>query len=74
MIPMGNGVCGKWAVCRKGRQFDEKYDFHEYQQPATHLTYVYVSVTRIEFTKLKEDLQFLANTLKTVLTEYWDYF
>lgn len=41
---------------------------------ATHHTYAYVSITRIEFVKLKENLQFLDNTLKTVLTEYWDYF
>ncbi len=34
----------------------------------------YVAITRSEFTKLKEDLQFLDNALKTVLSEYQDYF
>lgn len=34
----------------------------------------YVSITRSEFAKLQEDLRFLDNTLKTVLTEYRNYF
>lgn len=34
----------------------------------------YVSITRGEFAKLKEDLQFLENALKTVLSDYRDYF
>ena len=32
------------------------------------------AITRSGFAKLKEDLQFLDNTLKTVLSEYQDYF
>lgn len=34
----------------------------------------FAAITRSEFTKLKEDLQFLDNALKTVLSEYKDYF
>ena len=34
----------------------------------------YAAITRSDFAKLKEDLQFLDNALKTVLAEYRDYF
>ena len=34
----------------------------------------FAAITRSDFAKLKEDLQFLDNALKTVLSEYWDYF
>ena len=34
----------------------------------------FVAITRSNFAKLKEDLQFLDNALKTVLSEYKDYF
>ena len=34
----------------------------------------YAAITRSDFAKLKEDLQFLDNALKTVLLEYRDYF
>lgn len=34
----------------------------------------YAAITRSDFTKLKEDLRFLDNALKTVLSEYKDYF
>ena len=34
----------------------------------------YAAITRSDFAKLKEDLQFLDNTLKTILSEYRDYF
>lgn len=34
----------------------------------------YAAITRSDFAKLKEDLQFLDNALKTVLAEYKDYF
>ena len=34
----------------------------------------YAAITRSDFAKLKEDLQFLDNALKTVLSEYQDYF
>ena len=34
----------------------------------------FVAITRNNFAKLKEDLQFLDNALKTVLSEYQDYF
>ena len=34
----------------------------------------FVAITRNNFAKLKEDLQFLDNALKTVLSEYKDYF
>ena len=34
----------------------------------------FVAITRSGFAKLKEDLQFLDNALKTVLSEYQDYF
>ena len=34
----------------------------------------YAAITRSDFTKLKEDLQFLDNALKTVLSEYQDHF
>lgn len=34
----------------------------------------FAAITRSDFAKLKEDLQFLDNTLKTVLSEYQDYF
>lgn len=34
----------------------------------------FVAITRNDFAKLKEDLQFLDNALKTVLSEYQDYF
>lgn len=34
----------------------------------------YAAITRSDFAKLKEDLQFLDNALKTVLSEYRDYF
>ena len=33
----------------------------------------FVAITRSDFAKLKEDLRFLGNALKTVLVEYWDY-
>ena len=34
----------------------------------------FAAITRSDFAKLKEDLQFLDNALKTVLAEYKDYF
>ena len=34
----------------------------------------FAAITKSDFAKLKEDLQFLDNTLKTVLSEYQDYF
>ena len=34
----------------------------------------YAAITRSDFAKLKEDLQFLNNALKTILSEYRDYF
>ena len=34
----------------------------------------FVAITKSDFAKLKEDLQFLDNALKTVLTAYQDYF
>ena len=34
----------------------------------------YAAITRSDFAKLKEDLQFLDNAMKTVLSEYRDYF
>ena len=34
----------------------------------------YAAITRSDFSKLKADLQFLGNVLKTVLAEYKDYF
>lgn len=34
----------------------------------------YAAITRSDFAKLKEDLQFLDNAMKTVLAEYKDYF
>ena len=34
----------------------------------------FAATTRSDFAKLKEDLQFLDNALKTVLAEYKDYF
>ena len=34
----------------------------------------FAAITRSDFVKLKEDLQFLDNALKTVLLEYQDYF
>ena len=34
----------------------------------------FAAITRSDFTKLKEDLQFLDNAMKTVLAEYRDYF
>ena len=34
----------------------------------------FAAITRSDFAKLKEDLQFLDNALKTVLTAYQDYF
>ena len=34
----------------------------------------YAAITRRDFAKLKEDLQFLDNALKTILSEYRDYF
>ena len=34
----------------------------------------FAAITRNDFAKLKEDLQFLDNALKTVLAEYRDYF
>ena len=34
----------------------------------------YAAITRSDFAKLKEDLRFLDNALKTVLSEYRDYF
>ena len=34
----------------------------------------YAAITRSDFAKLKEDLQFLDNALKTILSEYRDYF
>ena len=33
----------------------------------------FAAITRSDFAKLKEDLQFLDNSLKTVLSEYRDY-
>lgn len=34
----------------------------------------YAAITRSDFAKLKEDLQFLDNALETILSEYRDYF
>ena len=34
----------------------------------------YAAITRSDFAKLKEDLQFLDNAMKTILSEYRDYF
>ena len=34
----------------------------------------FAAITRSDFAKLKEDLQFLDNALKTILSEYRDYF
>ena len=34
----------------------------------------FAAITRSDFAKLKEDLQFLDNAMKTVLDEYKDYF
>lgn len=34
----------------------------------------YAAITRSDFAKLKEDLQFLDNALKTILSEYREYF
>ena len=34
----------------------------------------YAAITRSDFAKLKENLQFLDNALKTILSEYRDYF
>ena len=34
----------------------------------------FVAITRSDFAKLKEDLQFLDNALKTVLAPYQNYF
>lgn len=34
----------------------------------------FATITRSDFAKLKEDLQFLDNAMKTVLSEYRDYF
>ena len=34
----------------------------------------FAAITRSDFVKLKEDLQFLDNAMKTVLAEYKDYF
>ena len=34
----------------------------------------YAAITRSDFAKLKDDLQFLDNALKTILSEYRDYF
>ena len=34
----------------------------------------FVAITKSDFAKLKEDLQFLDDALKTVLTKYQDYF
>ncbi|WP_297716474.1 hypothetical protein [Intestinimonas sp.] len=34
----------------------------------------FIAATKSDFSKLKEDLQFLENALKTVLSEYKDYF
>ena len=34
----------------------------------------YAAITRSDFAKLKEDLQFLDNAMKTVLSEYKNYF
>ena len=34
----------------------------------------FVAITKSDFAKLKEDLQFLDNAMKTVLAEYKDYF
>ena len=34
----------------------------------------FAAITRSDFAKLKEDLQFLDNAMKTVLAEYKDYF
>lgn len=34
----------------------------------------FAAITQSDFAKLKEDLQFLDNALKTVLTAYQDYF
>ena len=75
---------------RHRRQLDEEYDSREYQQSLTYHAYAkelcenkyhlcvkekrYAAITRSDFAKLKEDLQFLDNALKTILSEYRDYF
>ena len=60
------------------RQMDEEYDSRKYQQADKYRLCVrekkFAAITRSDFAKLKEDLQFLDNAMKTVLDEYKDYF
>ena len=52
----------------------ENYNFDQSKYRLCVKEKRFAAITRSDFTKLKEDLQFLENTLKIVLSEYQDYF
>ena len=56
------------------KDFCENYSFDLRKYRSCVKERKYVAITRSDFAKLKEDLQFLDNALKTVLAEYRDYF
>lgn len=56
------------------KELCENYNFDRNKYRLCAKEQRYVSITRSEFAKLKEDLRFLDNVLKTVLLDYRDYF
>jgi DNA-directed RNA polymerase specialized sigma24 family protein len=56
------------------RQLEEEYDSDRSKYRLCMKEKRFTAITRSDFAKLKEDLQFLDNALKTVLLEYRDYF
>lgn len=56
------------------KELCEKYSFDRNKYRLCVKEKRFAAITRSDFAKLKEDLQFLDNALKTVLLEYQDYF
>ena len=56
------------------KEFCENYTFDWNKYHLCVKEKRYAAITRSDFAKLKEDLQFLDNALKTILSEYRDYF
>ena len=56
------------------KELCENYNFDRNKYRLCMKEKRFAAITRGDFAKLKEDLQFLDNAMKTVLSEYRDYF
>ncbi|MGN8969543.1 hypothetical protein [Intestinimonas sp. HCP28S3_D6] len=63
-----------WASSRCAKDLCKNYNFDRSKYRLCVKEKRFAAITRSDFAKLKEDLQFLDNALKTVLAEYKDYF